>query len=253
MTLKTSLLSLLLLAFVGSPMLSHAGPFKKTPEKLNQRILRSGERLDMIQMNPELRIPASLLARAQGIVILHQFKVGVIIGGEGGNGVALVRNKRTGAWSPPAFIANAEGSYGLQIGGQSTNTVLLLMDDLGMKLLTDGSVEIGVNLRATAGPRSEGTGAKLDNIDSPVLVYSDVSGLYAGAAIEGGGIIPAENQNKVYYGLTQDQILFQGLAPMTPAGQSLVNKINSYSRVAPAPNPVPGPGVPPRAVPLQQP
>ncbi len=230
------LASLLLLGILAAPIAAQAQLFKKSPEKLDSRILKAAERLDLIQLEPDTRIPASLLARAQGIVILHQFKLGLGIGGEGGGGVALVRDKLTGKWSPPAFIANAEGSYGFQIGGQSSDTVLLLMDDAGLKLLTDGSMEIGVNLRATAGPVSSGGDAKVDNIDSPVLVYSNVSGLYAGAAIEGGGIVPAQKSNMIYYnGLNQDQILFQGLAQMTPSGQALVNKILGYSRTAAAP------------------
>jgi len=236
---------LAILGLLSAPFAAQAQLFKKTPEKLDTKIQKAGERLDMLQLETSTKIPPSLLARAQGIIIMHQFKLGLGFGGEGGSGVALVRNKLTGQWSPPAFIANAEGSYGFQIGGESTDSVLLLMDDNGLRLLTDGSMEIGVNLKATAGPVSGGGDAKLDNIDSPVLVYSSATGLYAGAAIEGGGIVPAEKANAIYYGMTLDQVLFQGLAKMTPSGQGLVNKINGYTRVATtAPNPTSIPATP---------
>ncbi|MCB1207185.1 MAG: hypothetical protein KDN18_23235, partial [Verrucomicrobiae bacterium] len=91
------LLSLLTLPGMG------ANPLKKSAEKLDLRIRRSAERFIEMQKEPGKRIPAELLARARGIIILHRVKAGLVVGGEAGNGVALVRDKTTGVWSAPAF------------------------------------------------------------------------------------------------------------------------------------------------------
>ena len=98
------LLVLLLLGCLLPALPGFANPLKKTNEKLDQRIRRSADRFIEMQKVPGKHLPADLLARARGIIILHKFKAGLIVGGEAGNGVALVRDKTTGAWSAPAFI-----------------------------------------------------------------------------------------------------------------------------------------------------
>jgi len=210
-----------------APIGAQAQLFRKTPEKLDERLRKSAEYLDLIQAVAAKRIPPQVLSKAMGIVILHEFKLGLGVGGEAGGGIAMVKNKTTGQWSPPAFVASAEGSYGFQIGGQKSDTVLLLMDDKGMELL-NGTMEIGVNLRATAGPLSEGGEANIDNISAPVLVYANVGGLYAGAAIKGGGIQPQNKANLMYYGVPMADVLF-GNVPATPSGQVLIDKVKAYS------------------------
>jgi lipid-binding SYLF domain-containing protein len=220
------LLPILLLAFAGSAL---ANPLQKSNEKLDLRIRRSADRFIEMQTEPGKRIPADLIARARGIIILHKFKAGLGIGGEAGNGVALVRDKTTGIWSAPAFISSAEGSYGFQIGAQESTIVLLLMNETGLKPLLGGSVDIGVDVGATAGPFDEGAKIDTTTIKEPILVYSSAGGLFAGAAFKGGGILPAQKNNELYYARTLNDILFDPAVRPSTTGQHLINVIETYA------------------------
>lgn len=217
----------LFFAFAAGP--GFGNPLKKSTEKLDLRIRRSAERLIEMQKEPGKRIPSDLLARARGIIILHKFKAGLVVGGEAGNGVALVRNKMTGLWSAPAFISSAEGSYGLQIGAQESTLVLLLMNETGLKPLLGGSVDIGVDVAATAGPFDEGAKIDTTTIKDPILVYSSAGGLFAGAAFKGGGILPAQKNNDLFYGRPMNDILFDPTVRSNPTGQHLIDVIETYA------------------------
>ena len=217
----------LLFAFATGP--GFGNPLKKSTEKLDLRIRRSAERLIEMQKEPGKRIPSDLLARARGIIILHKFKAGLVVGGEAGNGVALVRNQMTGLWSAPAFISSAEGSYGLQIGAQESTIVLLLMNETGLKPLLGGSVDIGVDVAATAGPFDEGAKIDTTTIKDPILVYSSAGGLFAGAAFKGGGILPAQKNNDLFYGRPMNDILFDPAVRSNPTGQHLIDVIETYA------------------------
>ncbi len=202
---------------------------RQTQEQLSAKIRKAGDRLDLIQSKPETRIPQNILKDAIGIIIIQQFKAGIGIGAEGGGGVALVKNPQTKQWSPPAFVANAEGSYGWQIGAQNATTVFCIMQVEGLKILEEGDVKFGVDVRATAGPTTAGGEAMVDGVRSPVLVYSNREGLFAGVALEGGGIIHAQRKNEAYYNMSMQDVLFSGLAPWTKDGVNLVNKLRAYT------------------------
>ncbi len=223
------LLVLLLLGCLLPALPGFTNPLKKTNEKLDQRIRRSADRFIEMQKVPGKRLPADLLARARGIIILHKFKAGLIVGGEAGNGVALVRDKTTGAWSAPAFISSAEGSYGLQIGAQESTIVLLLMNETGLKPLLGGSVNIGVDVAATAGPFDEGGKIDTTTIQQPILVYSSSGGLFAGAAFKGGGILPEQKSNEMFYARAMNDILFDPLVRPNATGQHLIDVLETYA------------------------
>lgn len=206
-----------------------AAPFGNTTAKLSQRLQRSADRFAAMQSVPGKRIPPQLIARARGIIIIHKLKAGFIIGGEAGNGVAMVRNPRTGQWSAPAFVSSAAGSWGLQIGAKESTVVMLLMNEAGLKPLQGGSLNIGVNVAATAGPLDEGAGINTATISAPILVYSSGGGLFAGAAIQGGGIIPAEKSNGLYYGRIMNDVLFDPAVQPDPWGQRLIQTIYNFS------------------------
>ncbi len=227
-TLPRFILALsLFFAVAGNP--AYSGPFDKSHEKLDLRIRRASERFIEMQADPAKRIPAQLLAQAKGIIILHKFKAGLLIGGEAGNGVALVRNRETGAWSAPAFVSSAEGSYGLQLGAQETDLVFLLMNETGLKPLLGGGVNVGVDVEATAGPAEEGGNFDTMTMKSPILVYSDSGGLFAGAAVKGGAILPAQKNNATYYQREMHDVLFNPAIRPTPTGQHLINVIETYA------------------------
>lgn len=200
---------------------------RRTPEKLDGRIDKMKVFFEELQGSGS-KIPKAILQKAQGLIVMRQIKVGVGVGAQVGAGVATVRDPASGQWSVPAFVNNMEGSYGLQIGGQKSDTVILLMNDEGMEVLRRGGLRFGVDVRATAGPVSGGADLKMDTIKEPILVYTNAGGFFAGAALEGGGIGTAVKSNANYYGATMEGVLFRGEGRLTEAGREFLQTILRY-------------------------
>jgi lipid-binding SYLF domain-containing protein len=244
---------LLLISFVWG-VVEAAG---KDRTKLDVEIRQSGDLLDLLQADPRTAIPAQVLAKAEGIVIMREYKAGFVIGVKGGRGVAMVRDHHTGRWSPPAFVNSGEGSFGWQIGGEKTDSVMLLMDQRGMGILEGGGLKVGVDVSAAVGPVSGGGQANFDNIKEPVLVYANSKGLFAGASIQGGGVAAAKKDNLYYYGMSMREVHLSGKAKMSASGQALVNKIDGFAGGAKGPRqaavpqaPVTNPSVVPPSPPV---
>ena len=198
---------------------------------LDRRIKERAESFDLLMDDPQSSIPTSILRKAEGIIILRQYKAGFVFGVKGGRGIAVVKNKKTGKWSPPAFISAGEGSWGLQLGGQVTDTVFLIMNAHGMKLLSSPKFRVGVDVAATAGPHGGGAEAKIGE-GTPILVYGNSTGLFAGAAFEGGVLLPDNKANSLYYenpSITMREILFSEGVPNPKAGKELSRMIEGYA------------------------
>lgn len=159
--------------------------------------------LQQIQGNVQTAIPADILRRAKGIVIVNQFQAGFIFGIKDGYAVALVR-RPNGRWSVPAFLRAGEFSFGLQAGGKSINVVYVLMDDSTARLLFNSRMNFGAEAKAVAGIRAaerERVNKALPG-DASVLVYSTSEGLYVGAAIKTGYMSPHNEANRLFYNST---------------------------------------------------
>lgn len=156
--------------------------------------------LQGIQGNNRTAIPADILRRAKGIVIVNQFQAGFILGIKDGYAVALAR-RPNGKWSVPAFLRAGELSFGLQAGGKSINAIYLLMDDAAVRLLFKNRFNFGAEAKAVAGIRSAERESVTRPIpgDASVLVYSTTEGLYVGAAIKTGYMSPHEEANRIFY------------------------------------------------------
>lgn len=134
---------------------------------------------------------------AQAIFIVPQLlKAGFIVGGSGGTGVLLVRDKKTGAWSYPAFYTMGAGSIGLQIGAESAEVVLLVMTEKGVNSMLSSSFKVGTAVSAAAGPVGAGAGAATADI----LSYSLSQGAFVGAVFDGSVISTKDDWNSEYYG-----------------------------------------------------
>jgi lipid-binding SYLF domain-containing protein len=219
-------------AFAASLLLASttiAGPFKPSVEKLDQKMYILMERFTHLQSEAGKKVPGDLIKRAHGIVIIQKVKVGLGFGGEAGGGIALVRDMNTNEWSAPAFVASGGGSYGLQIGVEESTIVMLLMNEKSLDILRRGKVDAGIEFQATAGPADANAGVSVDNIDAPILVYTNSGGLFAGAAFKSDGIIPAQKRNEVYYGSSLQKILFQRNRKPTKTGQSIIDILRHYS------------------------
>jgi len=135
---------------------------------------------------------------AKGVLIYPQvLKGGFIWGGSGGSGVLLLRDGKTGNWSNPAFYTMGSVTFGLQIGGESAEVVLLVMSQKGVDSLLTSKFQLGGNASVSLGP--VGGGAKSD-ITTDFLSFSKSKGLYAGMNLEGSYIDVRDDLNKEYYG-----------------------------------------------------
>jgi lipid-binding SYLF domain-containing protein len=201
--------------------------------ELDARVRDLSDYFASMQNDPSKAVPAEILSKAQGLVIMRNYKAGFIVGVSGGRGVAIVKNQ-AGSWGPVSFLKAGEGSFGFQAGAQRSDMILALMNKEGISLLTNPNLKLGVDVRATAGPKSVGDQANLKTDDTPVLVYGDTRGLFGGAAIEGGGLFPDEGDNTDYYGqkLSPSDILIGGKVEATPAAKQLAEKVEQFARPA---------------------
>ncbi len=185
-----------------------------------------------MQHKPDKRVPDDVLKKAQAVILLDRTKAGFIVAYQGGGGVALAKDKRSGKWGSPAFFSANEGSIGFQIGGQQSFIVIVMMNAEGTRLLTDPSFEFGGEARGTAGDQSSGVGADVSNVERAVLVYDDREGLFGGAALKGGAMSPDEEANRVYYGepLTVKEILFEKQLKASPAAERLAQALTPEAK-----------------------
>lgn len=200
--------------------------------ELDHRAHKLIAKFDRMQQKADKCVPAEMLRKAEGIILLDRTKAGFIFAFQGGSGLAMVKDKKSGKWGPVAFLEANEGSLGFQIGGQQSFLVILIMNNEGTRLLTDPTFEFGGEARGTAGDATAGEEATISSTERPVLVYDDRQGLFGGAAIKGGQMSPDEEANRAYYGsyLTIKQILFDNKVKPTELTSALAGKIAEYSK-----------------------
>ena len=141
--------------------------------------------------------------KAKAVMIFPDiFKAGFVIGGQGGTGLLLVRDGAKG-WSQPAFYTLAEGSLGLQIGGQSSETIFTIMSQKALDAILDNQMKFGGDMSVAAGPHGKGIGSDTTtNFSSDVYTFSKTSGVFAGISFNGAGILKNDEYNHAYYGPT---------------------------------------------------
>ncbi len=136
-------------------------------------------------------------ARARCVVVVPALKTGgVIVGGTSGRGFATC--KTTNAWSAPAPVKVGGGTFGAQIGFQNSDVLALVMSDKAMRTLEAGSLKVGVDASAAAGPVGTGRGRQFG--DAEVLTYMRSSGLFAGATLNGTAIDADQDTSMAMYG-----------------------------------------------------
>lgn len=186
--------------------------------------------LDVVMGKAETAIPADALRQAKGVVIVHQYRVGLIFGGQGGTAVLVARNPQSGAWGPPVFLDPGGISFGLQAGAKEINTVFLLMSEDAVRRAYSGRFELGADANAVAGPKN----AEVENFDlfkAPVLVYTSFGGLYAGAAVKGGWLAPYDKANRELYHTpyATPEIALSTWFEIPAEAQSIVNKLRQHA------------------------
>jgi lipid-binding SYLF domain-containing protein len=200
-------------------------------KSLVQRITNAEYNLRYIMASQDSAIPQQFIKDAYAVIFMKQYKGGFVVGIKGGNGIILAKNKETGEWSPPAFMAIAEGSFGLQIGGKVIDAILLVMNEEGLTLLLKSPIKIGGEVSAAAGPvgREVGVGAGLPA--TGILIYSRTKGAFLGASIEGGLIMGENEANQIFYensDITAREILLEGRVPMPKEAEALIKTLEKY-------------------------
>jgi SH3 domain-containing YSC84-like protein 1 len=231
--MKRFILGCLLLG-VGAGLANSAPALDKA--ELDRRIRTLTTQFEAMQAKTEKTIPAETLGRAEGIVLLDRTKAGFVLAYQGGSGTALLRDEKTGKWGPAAFVSANEASLGLQIGGQQSFVVILLMTTNATRLLTEPSFEFVGEARGIVQYASLGTLAAVSpapKSQPPVLIYDDRKGLYGGAALKGGAMAPDDQANRVYYGqsFNMKEILTGSAVSVSEAAAELNMVLEKHARV----------------------
>jgi lipid-binding SYLF domain-containing protein len=187
--------------------------------------------LQSTMLYPDRAIPASILRRAKGIVIVNQDQVSLVLGVKHGWGVAMVK-KPSGQWSVPVFIKANELSFGLQAGGKTIETIYLLMDESSTKLLFRSQFKFGLDAKAVAGPAAAEAERSTVEFNAQVLVYSNVKGFYAGATVKTGSISPIVEATQQFYATHYGipEILFSDWVPPQSESQTLMNSVQKLTQ-----------------------
>ena len=184
-----------------------------------ERVAEAATVLTEIMSIPENSIPEELMARAHGIAVIpHVVKGAFGIGGQWGKGLMSQRHE-DGSWSQPAYIEIGGGSFGLQIGVQASDIVLVFTDEDGLKGVLKGKLKLGADASATAGPVGRKAEVGTDILlRSAVFAYSRSKGLFAGISLDGSVIGIDDSANEKIYGksVTGEQILLGKTSKPTP-------------------------------------
>jgi SH3 domain-containing YSC84-like protein 1 len=169
--------------------------------KADDRLQNAAQVLQQVMGTPDKGIPEEILKSAKCIAVVpHMLKGGFIFGAENGKGVATCR-LANGGWSAPAFFAITGGSWGLQIGAEGVDLVMMIMNDKGMQKMLDSKFRIGAQASAAAGPIGRHASAGTDyKLDTQMLTYSRSKGAFAGATLEGSDIRPDKDSTLAVYG-----------------------------------------------------
>lgn len=186
-----------LIAFVAVSVASpaSAGPDQESiVEQARHSVQRVARHTDI---GPTMR---SLMKRAKAVVIFPAILKGAFfVGAEGGSGVLLAKGKN-GQWSYPAFYTMGGASFGLQIGGQSSEVVLLIMTSKGINSVIDNKVKLGGDVSVAVGPIGLGAEASTTtNLRADIYSFSQNAGAYIGASVEGSVIQGRQSWNESYY------------------------------------------------------
>ena len=224
----TYLLSMLLVVL---PILSSSAS-AADQEKDEDRLTNSGTVLKEILDVPD-DIPHDLLDKADCVVVFPSvLKAAFIVGGSYGRGAMSCRRGENfrGSWGAPTMMALEGGSFGLQIGGEATDFVLLVMNDRGASGILASKVKLGADASVAAGPVGRTASAETDaTLRADILSYSRARGAFVGVSLEGSTIRPDNGANRKIYGeeIPARQIVLTRKVAIPPAARMMISTLNS--------------------------
>lgn len=201
--------------------------------KMNDRLADSAAVLHEIMATPDRGIPSSILAGASCVVVVPHYKKGAfVIGAQYGQGVATCRTPR--GWSAPVFVKLEGGSFGWQIGGQSTDLVLVAMNQRGLQDMLKSKFKIGGDAAASAGPVGRNAQAGTDwKLNAEFLTYSRSKGLFAGLDLDGTVLEQNEDDMAAEYGHPIPfETVIHGEVATPPNARVFVSTVARYFVVA---------------------
>jgi len=213
-------------------MLAFSTPAADKEEKDEDRVKDAGRVLTEILNVPD-DIPQDLLDKAACVVVFPSvLKAAFIVGASYGRGVMTCRTGPdfNGHWGAPTMMALEGGSFGLQIGGEATDFVLLVMNERGASGILSSKVKLGGDASVAAGPVGRTASAESDvTLRAEILSYSRARGAFAGVSLEGSTIRPDNDANRRIYGekLSAKDIVLRHETPAPPAAAQLIETLNA--------------------------
>lgn len=206
---------------------------EKDQSDIQKRIEASARVLDEIMGTPDKAIPDKVMTESKCIAVIPSMvKIAVGFGGSHGKGVATCRSEH--GWSAPAPITITGGSWGLQLGGQAVDLVMVITNDQGMQHLLSSKFKLGANASAAAGPVGRDAGADTDwKMKAEVLTYSRARGVFAGIDLSGSAITQDKDETRLLYGkmVPFTQIL-SGKVPAPDGSAPFLAAVRKYSAQA---------------------
>ncbi len=195
-------LSLIGLLLSGVMMVALATPASADErQEAAQLVDRAQMTLQSFMSDSSMDAFRDLIKQAKGVLVVPQLLKGAfVVGASGGNGVLLTRDGREDRWFGPAFYTIGGASFGLQIGGQASEVVLLIMTDRGIASLMTNSFKLGADAGVAAGPVGIGVAASTANLSADILAFSRSKGLYGGVSLDGAVVATRGGLNDAYYG-----------------------------------------------------
>jgi len=207
-----------------------ATPADQNAKDERDRLQNAGTVIQEILDIPD-DIPQDLLDKARCVVVMPSvLKAAFIVGGSYGRGTMVCRTGKdfTGPWGAPAMYALEGGSIGLQIGGEATDFVILVMNNRGMDSLLHSKVKLGADASVAAGPKGRTASADTDAyLRAEMLSYSRARGVFAGISLQGSTLRPDNDANQRLYGkdATAATIIAESKVEAPEAGQKLVSRL----------------------------
>ena len=205
----------------------------KSETDIVKRLDNSANVLNEIMGTPDKGIPTKILADAKCIAVIpSMINIAVGFGGRHGKGVATCRTAN--GWSAPAPISITGGSWGLQLGGQAIDLVMLVMNQRGMDHLLSSKFKIGAEATAAAGPVGRETAAGTDwKMKAEILTYSRARGLFAGIDLSGAAIKQDRDETAVLYGkILPFQTILSGKVSAPSGSRTFLSAVHKYSDIA---------------------
>jgi SH3 domain-containing YSC84-like protein 1 len=200
----------------------------------NERLQNSGKVMEEILNVPD-DIPQDLIDKARCVVVMPSvLKAAFVVGGSYGRGTMVCRTGKDfkGPWGAPAMYALEGGSVGLQIGGEATDFVFLVMNDRGASSLLNSKVKLGADIAAAAGPKGRDAAADTDAyMRAEMLSYSRARGVFAGVSLEGSTLRPDDIANRKLYGADESakKIILDGGVPTPESAHELIRVLEKSS------------------------